>query len=286
MCPISVTDTSIHLIRKIRQRRAQGLSAAEDAIGRTFATMWKGHAVHDRARRRLPTSARSKPPRRCEDGVWRLYGDKMVLPRTPTPMSRCCWRARKARPGGTKGLALFALPRPAEGRPPQRPTASSASRTNWGRDRWRAARLCWRAAVAYLVGDADRGPQADDGAGQPVRGFPTAFRARRDDAALRQRGFLSAPRTRVAFGKTHYRIFPCSAASFSRSRLPTEQSLSMFLFTAKRDGPRQCRLRGSRKPAAHSHAAAKIPRLCPRQHSGGDPAPWRSAAATAISRNG
>ena len=34
MCPISVTDTSIHLIRKFASAGAEGLSAAEHAVGR------------------------------------------------------------------------------------------------------------------------------------------------------------------------------------------------------------------------------------------------------------
>ena len=52
MCPISVTDTSIHLIRKFAQRGAEGLSAAEDAVGRPGDDV-EGHAVHDREGRRL-----------------------------------------------------------------------------------------------------------------------------------------------------------------------------------------------------------------------------------------
>ena len=37
MCPISVTDTSIHLIRKFADERAEGLPAAENAVRRRRA---------------------------------------------------------------------------------------------------------------------------------------------------------------------------------------------------------------------------------------------------------
>ena len=52
MCPISVTDTSIHLIRKFADQELTGLSAAKNAVGRSGGAV-EGHAVHDRARRRL-----------------------------------------------------------------------------------------------------------------------------------------------------------------------------------------------------------------------------------------
>ena len=86
---------------QIRQRRAAGISAAENAVRRCRHDV-EGHAVHDRARRRLrrrQPSKRSRARRTASGGCTATNGSA----RMPTPTSRCCWRGPKARPPAPRG---------------------------------------------------------------------------------------------------------------------------------------------------------------------------------------
>ena len=108
MCPISVTDTSTHLIRKFAERRAEGLSAAAHAVRRHGHDV-EGHAVHDRAGRRLRRRHHRNDGAR-KDGEWRLSGDKWFCSHADADVALLLARPEGA-PAGTKGLALFAMPR-------------------------------------------------------------------------------------------------------------------------------------------------------------------------------
>ena len=184
MCPISVTDTSIHLIRKFASAELQEYLLPKMLSG-DVATMWKGtQFMTERAGGSdvgaIETTARAA--RTASGGCTATNGSA----RMPTPTSRCCWRGPEGAPAGTKGLALFALPR----------RLKDGSRNAYrivrlkdklGTRSMASGEILLEGAVAYLVGDAEPGPQADDGAGQPVAAV--AWRARGgDDAALRQRG--------------------------------------------------------------------------------------------------
>src|SRR5258708_23421179 len=77
MCPISVTDTSIHLIKKFAQPELKDyllpkmLSA--DPAGQWNGTQFMTERAGGSDVGAIETTAR------CEDGVWRLYGDKWFL---------------------------------------------------------------------------------------------------------------------------------------------------------------------------------------------------------------
>ena len=58
-------------------------------------------------------SARSKPSPATQDGVWRLYGEKWFCSHTDADVALMLARPEGA-PSGTRGLALFALPRRTE----------------------------------------------------------------------------------------------------------------------------------------------------------------------------
>ena len=86
MCPISVTDTSIHLIRKFASAELQDYLLPQDAVARPGDAV-EGHPVHDREGRRLRR-------RRDRDGG-AAAGRRVAAAlakngsaRTPTPMSR------------------------------------------------------------------------------------------------------------------------------------------------------------------------------------------------------
>src|SRR5437899_1618211 len=78
MCPISVTDTSIHLVRKFASTELKDYLLPKMLSG-DVATMWKGtQFITERAGGSdvgaIETIAR------CEDGEWRLYGHKWFCP--------------------------------------------------------------------------------------------------------------------------------------------------------------------------------------------------------------
>ncbi len=135
----------------------------------------------------LETTARN------ENGEWRLYGDKWFCSHADADVALLLARPEGA-PAGTRGLALFALPRRLE---------------NGARNSYRIVRLkdklgtksmasgeiALEGALAYLVGDRAQRLQADDGSGEPVA--PFARRARgRDDAPMPQRIAVQVARTR------------------------------------------------------------------------------------------
>src|SRR5215213_2749954 len=108
MCPISVTDTSIHLIRKFASAELQEYLLPKMLSG-DVATMWKGtQFMTERAGGSdvgsIETTARH------EDGKWRLFGDKWFCSHADADVALLLARPEGA-PAGTRGLALFAMPR-------------------------------------------------------------------------------------------------------------------------------------------------------------------------------
>ena len=95
MCPISVTDTSIHLIRKFADRALQDYLLPKMLSG-DVATMWKGT--------QFMTERAGGSDVGAIETTARLRGRRVAAcmatngsARMPTPTSRCCWRAPRAR---------------------------------------------------------------------------------------------------------------------------------------------------------------------------------------------
>jgi acyl-CoA dehydrogenase len=258
MCPISVTDTSIHLIRKFASAELQDYLLPKMLSG-DVATMWKGTQFMTERAGGSDVGA-IETVARCEDGVWRLYGDKWFCSHADADVALLLARPEGA-PGGTKGLALFALPRRLK---------------DGGRNAYRIVRLKDKlgtrsmasgeirleGAVAYLVGDAARGFK------QMMEQVNLSRRSRRgDDAALRERG-ADLRADADGFRQDHHRI-SLAPPSIAEDRGAGRTIALDVPVCCERDGSRQCRLEGCGKHLANSDAAAQVPRL-PRQHSGGD----------------
>jgi acyl-CoA dehydrogenase len=225
MCPISATDTSIHLIRKFAGTELKDYLLPKMLSG-DVATMWKGtQFMTERAGGSdvgtIETVAR------CEDGEWRLFGDKWFCSHTDGDVALLLARPEGA-PPGTKGLALFALPR---------------RRKDGSRNAYRIVRLKDKlgtrsmasgeikleGALAYLVGDADRGLK------QMMEQVNLSRLSHGVRAAAMMRRCVNeamvCARTRSAFGNTIIE-YPLLRRQLLKITVPTEQSLSMFLFTA------------------------------------------------------
>ena len=179
---------------------------------------------------------------RCEDGVWRLYGDKWFCSHADADvallLARPEGRARRHR--GSRAVCAAA---PAEGRPPQRLSHRSPQgqighpldgerRDSPRRRRRLSGRRCRARA------------QADDGAGQPVAAVARRS-GRGDDAALRQRG--DGLRTNAdGVRQDHHRI-SAAAPPASQDRGAGRTIALDVPVCRERDGSRQCRLEGSGK---------------------------------------
>ncbi len=108
MCPISVTDTSIHLIRRYASPELKEYLLPRMLSG-DLATLWKGtQFMTEKAGGsdigQVETTAREA------DGVWRLYGEKWFCSHADADVALILARPEGA-PAGTAGLGLFALPR-------------------------------------------------------------------------------------------------------------------------------------------------------------------------------
>jgi acyl-CoA dehydrogenase len=225
MCPISVTDTSIHLIRKFASAELREYLLPK-MLSDDMATLWKGTQFMTERSGGSDVGA-IETTARYEDGVWRLYGDKWFCSHADADVVLLLARPEGA-PSGTAGLALFALPRRLK---------------DGGRNAYRIVRLkdklgtrsmasgeiLLEGAVAYLVGDAGRGLKQmmeQVNLSRLSHGVRAAAMMRRcvNEA-------LVCARTREAFGKTIFE-FPLLRRQLLKIMVPTEQALSMFLFAA------------------------------------------------------
>ena len=225
MCPISVTDTSIHLVAKFGSEELKSLLLPR-MLAADPVRQWKGTQFITEKAGGSDVGALEAVARR-ERGQWRLYGEKWFCSHADADVALLLARPEGAA-SGTRGLALFATPRRLK---------------DGGRNAYRIVRLkdklgtrsmasgeiVLEGAVAYLVGEADRGLKQMMEQVNLAR-LSHGVRA----AAMMRRGVNEAmvcARKRVAFGKTIIE-YPLLRRQLLKITVPTEQALSMFLFTA------------------------------------------------------
>ncbi len=225
MCPISVTDTSIHLIRKFASAELKNYLLPKMLSG-DVAMLWKGtQFMTERAGGSDVGSVETVA--RCEGGVWRLYGDKWFCSHADADVALLLARPEGAA-SGTQGLALFALPR----------RLKDGSRNAYrivrlkdklGTRSMASGEILLEGAVAYLVGEADRGfkqMMEQVNLSRLSHGVRAAAMMRRcvNEAMV-------CARSRQAFGKTIIE-YPLLRRQLLKIAMPAEQALSMFLFAA------------------------------------------------------
>jgi hypothetical protein len=100
MCPISVTDTSIHLIRKFADQELKDYLLPKMLSG-DVATMWKGtQFMTERAGGSDVGAIETMGATRMASGGSMATNGSAP---TPMPMWRCCWHARKVRQRALRG---------------------------------------------------------------------------------------------------------------------------------------------------------------------------------------
>ncbi|HJU31315.1 MAG TPA: acyl-CoA dehydrogenase family protein [Hyphomicrobiaceae bacterium] len=225
MCPISVTDTSIYLIRKYASPELKAYLLLR-MLSADPAVQWKGtQFMTEKAGGsdigRVETVARN------EGGTWRLYGEKWFCSHADADVALMLARPEGA-PAGTKGLALFALPRRLE----------DGSRNSYrivrlkdklGTRSMASGEIRLEGAVAYSVGRLDQGlKQMMDqvNLSRLSHGVRAAAMMRRcvNEA-------LTVARHRVAFGKPIIE-HPLLRRQLMKLMVPAEQALSVAMASA------------------------------------------------------
>src|SRR3954471_21115519 len=225
MCPISVTDTSIHLIRKFASAELKDYLLPKMLSGE-IATLWKGTQFMTERAGGSDVGA-IETVARLQDGVWRLTGDKWFCSHADAEVALLLARPEGA-PSGTKGLALFALPRRLkDGR---RNTYKIVRlKDKLGTRSMASGEIRLEGALAYLVGDQDRGLKQmmeQVNLSRLSHGVRAAAMMRR----CVNEAMISA-QTRRAFGETIIK-YPLLRRQLLKLIVPAEQALSMVLFTA------------------------------------------------------
>jgi acyl-CoA dehydrogenase len=225
MCPISVTDTSIYLIRKYASPQLKEYLLPRMLSG-DLASLWKGtQFMTEKAGGsdigQVETIARN------EAGTWRLHGEKWFCSHADADVALILARPEGA-PAGTKGLALFALPRRLEDG-----TRNSYRivrlKDKLGTRSMASGEIRLEGAVAYPVGRLDQGlKQMMDqvNLSRLSHGVRAAAMMRR---CLNEA--LTVARQRVAFGKPVIE-HPLARRQLMKLMVPTEQALSMAMAAA------------------------------------------------------
>jgi alkylation response protein AidB-like acyl-CoA dehydrogenase len=225
MCPISVTDTSIHLIRTFGSNSLQDYLLPR-MLSADLSAMWKGTQFMTEKAGGSDVGA-IETVARLEDGVWRLYGDKWFCSHTDADVALMLARPEGA-VAGTRGLALFALPRRV------RDGSRNAYRIARLKDKlgtksMASGEILLEGAEAYLIGQPGQGLKQmmeQVNLSRLSHGVRAAAMMRRcvNEA-------LAAARGRVAFGRT-VADFPLMRRQLMKMLVPAEQALSMALCTA------------------------------------------------------
>jgi alkylation response protein AidB-like acyl-CoA dehydrogenase len=232
MCPISVTDTSTHLIRKFAGPELRDFLLPR-MLSDDMATLWKGTQFMTEKAGGSDVGALETVARN-EAGTWRLYGEKWFCSHTDADVALMLARPEGA-PPGTRGLALFALPRRL------RDGSRNAYRIvrlkdKLGTKSMASGEIRLEGAEAWLVGDVTQGLKQmmeQVNLSRLSHGVRAAAMMRRcvNEA-------LTVARHRSAFDRTII-DYPLLRRQLMKLIVPTEQALSMAFAAADAMGRAQ-----------------------------------------------
>lgn len=230
-CPLSMTDALTRTLRRfgdpaLVEQALPGLVATDlDALAQGAMFMTEQGAGSD-------VGASTVSARPDGHGGWRLHGDKWFCSNPDA-----AWAMVLARPeggaAGTKGLGLFLMPRSVTGSDGQeRANAYRIVRLKdkLGTRSMASGEIALEGAEAYLVGDLGQGfTQMAEMIN--VSRLSNGVRA----AGLMRRAWheaLTVAKQRSAFGRRLIEL-PLMRRQLLKLLLPSEQALSMVLFTAE-----------------------------------------------------
>jgi alkylation response protein AidB-like acyl-CoA dehydrogenase len=154
LCPVNVTDSTSRMLRhyggdELMRRYLPRLTSTD------FETLWQGTQWMTEKTGGSDVGAATTVARRDADGAWRLWGDKWFCSNANTDVALTLARPEGA-PAGTKGLAMFLVPR----------VLPDGTKNGWTINRLKdklgsrsmaSGEVTYAGAVGYLVGDAARG---------------------------------------------------------------------------------------------------------------------------------
>jgi len=154
LCPVNMTDSTARLLARfgdaaLQARYVPRLSAL------TLDALWQGPQWMAEKTGGSDVGALTTVARRDADGTWRLWGDKWFASNANADMALTLARPEGA-PSGTRGLALFLVPR----------RLPDGTRNAWTINRLKdklgsrsmaTGEVTYAGAVGYVVGDLTRG---------------------------------------------------------------------------------------------------------------------------------
>ncbi len=224
MCPVSVTDTSIHILRRFASPELQAYLLPRMLSG-DLATMWKGtQFMTERTGGSDVGAIETTAVRHGED--WLLTGSKWFNSHADADVALILARPQGA-PAGTRGLALFALPRR------KRDGSRNAYRIvrlkdKLGTKSMASGEIDLHGAEAYLVGAQDAGLKQMM---EQVNRSRLSHGARAAGMMRRCVNEALAAAGRRAFGQAVI-DFPLMRRQVIKMLVPAEQALSMTFATA------------------------------------------------------
>ncbi len=225
MCPISVTDTSIHLIRKFAADELRAYLLPR-MLSSDLSTLWKGTQFITEKAGGSDVGA-METVARLDGSTWRLFGEKWFCSHADADVALMLARPEGA-PSGTRGLALFALPRRLrDGR--RNAYRIVRLKDKLGTRSMASGEIMLEGAEAYPVGPLDAGfrqMMEQVNLSRLSQGVRAAAMMRRcvNEA-------LAATRGRFAFGRAVLE-FPLMRRQLMKLIVPAEQALSMAFATA------------------------------------------------------
>jgi len=225
MCPISATDTSAFLIQRYGSKEVvdryvpRMLADKREELWTGAQFMTETYGGSDIGRSEVAA---------VRDGdAWRIYGDKWFCSHTDGDLIMMLARPEGA-PDGSRGLSLFVVPRQLED------GSRNAYRIvrlkeKMGSRSMASGEVRFEGAVAYLLGEEQRGLKHM----MDQVNLSRLSHGVRASAMMRRclNESLVVARNREAFGRRLVEL-PLLRKQLMKIMLPTEQALSMFLFTA------------------------------------------------------
>lgn len=230
LCPISVTDTSAMLLGRYGDEATKAM-LLEPMHSQDAATSFKGGQFMTEKSGGSDVSVLELTARQ-EGDHWRLYGDKWFCSCADADV--CLLLARpEGAPDGNNGLALFAMPR-------HLPDGSRNSyrivrlKDKLGTSSMASGEIIFDGAIAYPMGEVGNGPN------NGLRMMMDQVNLSRLSHGARAAGMMRrclneammVARHRTAFGEPVGNK-PLMRRQLMKLLIPTEQSLSMILYTGQ-----------------------------------------------------
>lgn len=225
-CPINVTDSAVHVIR-----RFGGQDVKQKFLPRMLANdldeLWQGaQFITEQAGGSDVGSVTTRANR--YEGEWRLTGDKWFCSNADADVAMILARPEGASEG-TRGLALFAMPRVLDDGQPNG-IQIVRLKDKFGTRSMASGELRMDGAVAYPVGELDAGFKQM----AEMINWSRLSNGVKSSALMRRavHDAKTVARHRVAFGKKLIEL-PLARRQMLKMQLPSEQSMSMWAFVAE-----------------------------------------------------